>query len=85
MPLPHLIRKQDYFFESLQLPKQYGILFRKLDVFLHTDGEAGSKIPYCGESVPMDEDRLQKIEYLDDEESANSLGSAAEIFVKSVY
>lgn len=33
MPLLHLIRKQDYFFESLQLPKQYGILFRKLDVF----------------------------------------------------
>lgn len=33
MPLPHLIRKQDYFFESLQLPKQYSILFRKLDVF----------------------------------------------------
>ena len=26
----------------------------------------------------MDEDRLQKIEYLDDEESATSSGSAAE-------
>lgn len=33
----------------------------------------------------MDGERLQKIEYLDDEESANRLGSAAEIFVKSVY